>query len=115
MMWSDLHPKTQAVIKEQLRRIFRSSREKAEFLTSVTIWTVVNNRKRAWVDCVHCNKRLGKSTIDYNVDHIVPVGNPSSDMIMLMFDRDNLQVLCKDCHDKKTKQDLQDIKGRSLL
>jgi hypothetical protein len=40
--------------------------------------------------------------IVFEVDHIVAIVNGGKE-----FDKGNLQVLCSDCHKKKTKQDLQ--------
>ena len=48
--------------------------------------------------CVCCG-----STSNLTVDHIVaPRGNEE-----LFYDKTNLQVLCKDCHDLKTVQEIQ--------
>ncbi len=40
------------------------------------------------------------------VDHIIPFA-----ITGVLFDKSNLQVLCSDCHKKKTKKDLIEIKN----
>jgi hypothetical protein len=78
--------------------------------------------KAAWVSrgiyhCAGCDKDVplsikvnGKRVKNVSVDHISPVVDPTSGFIdwnmficRLYCETDNLQVLCKDCHDKKTK------------
>jgi 5-methylcytosine-specific restriction enzyme A len=49
--------------------------------------------------CVACEAR-GLVTQAEEVDHIVPLSKGGVD------DRSNLQSLCKECHDEKTRDDL---------
>jgi hypothetical protein len=73
--------------------------------------------KLRWLcDCVKCGKPLIES--DIKVDHIDPVG-PAPDLVPGCLGRyvdrlfcgvDNLQILCKECHDEKTKEDLKIIR-----
>ena len=60
--------------------------------------------------CASCNEIHPETTCA--VDHINPVINPSTgfttwdDVIERLFcELDNLQVLCKPCHDKKTQEE----------
>ena len=48
--------------------------------------------------CSICEKRCKKSQLD--VDHIIPVR-----MGIDPFDKNNLRILCKECHKSKTKLD----------
>lgn len=51
----------------------------------------------------------------FNIDHIDPIG-PLEDwniwLERLFCDKDNLQLLCKDCHSKKTKDEREQLKGK---
>lgn len=53
----------------------------------------------------------GRRVNNVLVDHINPIGGPEQSwdiVIKNMFcEEDGLQVLCKDCHDKKTKEERQ--------
>jgi 5-methylcytosine-specific restriction endonuclease McrA len=68
------------------------------------------DKRTRWVyKCATCKKNF-KST-EVNVDHINPAGTLTkySDLPKfvqnLFCEADNLQVLCKTCHDKKTKEE----------
>lgn len=84
-------------------------------------WGPVNSTKKAaWVErgkykCASC-KEVVPLTVDKKknvfVDHIEPVVSPSEGFkdwdtyINKMFcEMENLQVLCKDCHDAKTAEE----------
>lgn len=57
--------------------------------------------KRDRYTCSICKQRMRKRFLD--VDHIIPIrmgGDPH--------DKENLRLLCKDCHKRKTKLD-QDV------
>jgi len=60
----------------------------------------------------------GKRVQNVYVDHIVPVIGPEGfvswdEVIKRMFiNSEGLQVLCKGCHDKKTKEERQNGKGK---
>lgn len=69
-----------------------------------------SDKRTKWMyKCAACNN-LFKST-EVNVDHIHPAGTLTkySDLPKfverLFCEEDNLQVLCKDCHDVKTKEE----------
>lgn len=68
------------------------------------------DKRTKWVyECAQCQK-LYKST-EVNVDHITPAGTLTkySDLPKfverLFCESSNLQVLCKTCHDVKTKEE----------
>jgi len=64
-------------------------------------------RQKYEYQCNSCNKRFPEKQI--NVDHIIGAGslNCAADLPgfveRLFCEQDNLQVLCTECHDKKTK------------
>lgn len=69
-----------------------------------------SNPKLKWqYKCAKCRK--WKPAKEVSVDHIVPAGSLRREedlarfVSMLFCEQDNLQVLCKPCHDKKTKED----------
>jgi len=70
------------------------------------------NKRQKWeYQCNKCKKWYNAKNI--NVDHIKPAGslNCAADLPLfvetLFCEVDNLQVLCKTCHDKKTKLEKQ--------
>lgn len=82
--------------------------------------------RRGFYHCNGCNEEVSASTMDENgkrvknvhVDHIEPIILPEvgwvswDDTINRMFsERDNLQVLCYDCHKKKS----DDEKARAKI
>jgi hypothetical protein len=113
MVWETIDRRTLNLIKGQLRRVFRYSKEKKDFLRSVTEYDKIGNRKRAFVRCVACEVRLEKASKDYQIDHITPIGSCSPQMVALLFDTKNLQILCTNCHDKKTLGDRKLISDRN--
>lgn len=67
----------------------------------------------------HLVKRSIGRMVNVFVDHIQPIINPEvgfttwDDLITRMFcEEDNLQVLCKDCHDRKSKDERERAKQR---
>ena len=75
------------------------------------IYTGSNKRQKYEYQCFHCKKWFMEKEI--NVDHIIPAGslNCGADLEgfveRLFCEKDNLQILCIHCHDKKTKDDKQ--------
>lgn len=61
--------------------------------------------KRDGLKCKICNIEYTKKWLD--IDHIIPLISGGK-----MWDINNLQVLCKECHKKKTRTDLK--KSKSL-
>lgn len=77
--------------------------------------------------CASCGEKVpptvkgedGKRKTNISVDHIEPVIDPKKgfttwdDYIERMFcEKDNLQLLCKSCHDNKTKQEKEIARNR---
>lgn len=104
---------TEARFKSFITSILRSGSRKWAPKSTV--------KKKAWVKrgrykCASCNKTVGVTKVingkrvqNVFVDHIEPVVDPSvgftswDDYINRLFcEEDNLQVLCKACHDKKS-------------
>lgn len=78
-------------------------------------YTGTNKRQKYEYQCNVC-KQWFKST-EVSVDHINPVGtlrnaNDLPHFVETLFcEIDNLQCICKECHDKKTLLDNKTIKG----
>lgn len=73
------------------------------------------NKRRKWeYECAHCKGRFQDKEV--SVDHIIPAGSLKCAADLpgfverLFCEVDGLQVLCKTCHDKKTKQERNDKK-----
>jgi len=64
--------------------------------------------KRDGKKCVKCGRVL--SLNDAQIDHVVAIINGGD-----YFDKDNLQTLCKECHVRKTKQDIRKHRKLKLL
>jgi len=68
-----------------------------------------NKRQKYEYQCAHCKGWFIEKLI--NVDHIIGAGalNCSADLdgfiSRLFCEKNNLQILCTHCHDKKTKDD----------
>lgn len=62
-------------------------------------------------ECNMCHNLFPLKQVE--VDHIIPImekGITWDEVIKKMFcEKDNLQVLCKSCHGKKTKQERKSI------
>ncbi len=71
-----------------------------------------NKRQKFEYQCNVCKNYFIERRI--NVDHIVPVGSLLSGddlkgfVERLFCEAEGLQVMCDTCHDKKTKQEIQD-------
>lgn len=71
------------------------------------VYKGTNKRQKYEYQCNKCKKWHPDKNI--NVDHIIPAGelNCAQDLPgfveRLFCETDNLQILCKTCHDKKTK------------
>ena len=70
--------------------------------------------------CAKCKQLFPAK--DVQVDHVKPIINPnigfeSYDRVVegMYCDSNNLQVLCKDCHNIKTKKEKEDAKRRRSL
>lgn len=73
-----------------------------------------NKRQKFEYQCNTCKEWFAEKHI--NVDHIHPAGslNCAADLPgfveRLFCEQDNLQILCSDCHDIKTKKEKEDKK-----
>jgi 5-methylcytosine-specific restriction endonuclease McrA len=111
-----LDPKTLSAIIAAIRKSFIKSIE----------YTVVKHKSlndskgprggRVFI-CAHCNDLFGEGKV--KVDHIipiVPVDSTISEMTLRMYYErcfcsvDNLQVLCHDCHDQKSRVENEERK-----
>lgn len=109
--WTDGRLKT--FIVSALRGAFRRYPTKHEVLKAAFVGKKVNkktNRLSAHYVCNGCKQEYPTSEV--NVDHINPVvsvedGFTSWDNFIanLFCSSEDLQVLCTECHDKKTKQE----------
>lgn len=113
-------------IRTGLRQAFIRSKYKAQFLSAKRIEIPKYKKngelaKRPLIkyECNHCKGEFSQAMI--NVDHIEPVGTLYSlNDVPRFFDRlfctyDNLQVLCKDCHDVKTKKDRKEMSEKRKI
>lgn len=64
------------------------------FLFFKDIW---NKRKQH--QCENCGKWLGKEPLSYMFDHLLEKSKHPE----LMFEEDNIMLVCLECHDKKTR------------
>ena len=104
-------PKIRAAIRSCVRKVWQWSDPPKEA------------RKAADNTCAVCQQKFDKRK-DLSCDHIEPVGpTPGSKLAPPgytwdeMFSRlfvpaEKLQMLCKKCHDKKTKEDRKALYGR---
>lgn len=109
--WTDGRLKT--FIVSALRGAFRKYPTKHEVLKAAFVGKKVNKKTKrlsAHYVCNACKQEYPTSEV--NVDHINPVvsvedGFTSWDSFIsnLFCSADDLQVLCTDCHDKKTQQE----------
>lgn len=97
-------------IRSALRRAWTKYPVRYQVMDSARKPYTGTDKRTKWVyECASCHN-LFKST-EVNVDHITPAGslNKYSDLPQfvqnLFCETDNLQVLCKTCHDVKTKEE----------
>jgi len=106
--WTEGRLKT--FITSVLRGGYRRYPPKYEVLKEASVGKKLNkktNRQALHYVCAECKKEYpGK---EVNVDHINPVVCPKEGFVdwdvfikRLFCEKDNLQVLCSGCHDKKT-------------
>ena len=97
------------LIKSALRRIFPRTGLYVKVLNNA-IATTKGVRGGKQHNCAECGKPYGtgKVRVDH-IDPVVPIGLTVNDMsVQELYDRlwcniTNLQVLCEECHDAKTK------------
>jgi 5-methylcytosine-specific restriction endonuclease McrA len=101
-----------------LKRCFSRSAIKKEVLASAKCPRKKGPRGGARYRCVKCKKDFGVTGVQ--VDHIepvIPVDRPAKEMSWdeiisrLFCDPENLQVLCKACHKRKSSRENKDRKA----
>lgn len=110
-----------AAIYSALRRAYRSSPAVNGALSTVKEVYFIPSKKgkqlrRVNFECAHCNNAFSRKMVA--VDHIHPVVDPQDANLLpsgkrnwikqidrLFVDQNSLQVLCKPCHNKKTKEE----------
>lgn len=97
-------------IRSALRRAWTKYPVKYAVLDKAKQPYTGTDKRTKWVyKCASCLSTF-KST-EVNVDHIKPAGTLKDyadlpEFVKNLFcEEDNLQVLCKECHDKKTKEE----------
>jgi 5-methylcytosine-specific restriction endonuclease McrA len=109
VQWTD--GRVKAFITSALRGAFRRYPNKYECLNNAFVGKKINkktNRESKHYLCAKCKGEFPTSEVQ--VDHIEPIVNPDIGFISwdefiknLFCSIENLQVLCKNCHTKKTK------------
>ena len=109
-------------IRGAIRKSFTRSKMAKDFLNSKRIESPVYKAdgtlsKKISVNyqCVKCLNHF--KSPDINIDHKIPIGRKVlvnledvSKFSFKVYDRDNLQILCKPCHKLKTAEDLKSFK-----
>jgi 5-methylcytosine-specific restriction endonuclease McrA len=96
-------------ITSALRSAMRRWPPKWDALREAFTCTKKNNKTKRLAKhykCATCKKEYTSTNVQ--VDHIIPIGSCKSwdEFIERLFcEKDNLQVLCKLCHKKKTKKE----------
>ena len=93
---------------EKFKRVYCSDKCAREYQSKWITWNGLRNKilERDRHKCNHCGF---KGSLE--VDHIKAIVNGGD-----MWDEDNVQALCKKCHNKKTKLDLKKrTKGNNIL
>lgn len=114
-MWDHIDRKTKQLLRSKIRQIFRWSNEKRSFMSSVHFRAEIDGKARLCVFCRSCGVVMPKSSKLYAIDHIEACGEMAPQFVAKMFDVHNMQILCHECHDEKTKVDRKEIKDRKLL
>lgn len=112
-MWTE--GRVRSFITSTIRSGFRRWPEKFEVLKEAFIRKGVNpntGRVASLYQCATCKKEF--SSKDVQVDHIEPVVDPKEgfktwdEFISRLFcSKENLQVLCKECHKIKSNEERQ--------
>jgi 5-methylcytosine-specific restriction endonuclease McrA len=109
--WTEARLK--AFIVSALRGAFRKFPTKYEVLNAAFTGKKINKKTKrlsSHYRCKSCNDEFPTSEV--NVDHIYPVVSPDEGFTTwdkfisnLFCPKEDLQVLCKTCHDAKTKEE----------
>lgn len=97
---------------DKFKRVYCSDKCSKKFGSKWVTWNSLREKiiKRDGKICADCKKE-GTESYEIEVDHITAIVNGGK-----MWDENNLQVLCKPCHNKKTKKDLaKRTKGNQKL
>lgn len=100
-------------ITSTLRGGFRKYPPKYEVLKEALVGRKINEKTKRMSAHYKCNKcKKDYPTSEVNVDHVIPIVSPDEGFISwdkfienLFCPKENLQVLCTTCHDKKTKSE----------
>lgn len=106
--------KERNLLKGAIRRVFARSELRLEALKKVKINHFDPNRKRVtkWSRCPQCNENTPSYLMV--VDHILPIIPVNLSLEEMSWDevvdatwcdKNNLQAICKTCHNKKTKEE----------
>ena len=107
-----MNKKDEALCKNAVRSAIRKSFSRSsiykDFIDSKKIEWYAGKRRRVSYVCNSCKLKFSKNMVQ--VDHIIPIGKGVYQSIhdahyfySLVYCPDtNLQILCKDCHKKKT-------------
>lgn len=110
--WTDGRYKS--FITSSLRSAMRRWPPKWEALKDAYVGQQVNKKTKRLAKHFQCAICGGKFTsTNIQIDHKVPLGNCKSwdEFIEKLFcEKENLQVACKPCHKKKTKEENEDRK-----
>lgn len=105
-------PKERNLLKGAIRRVFSRSELRRSIVDTCIIKHVNLDRPRVktWCECTNCHKPTPKSNIQ--VDHVFPVIPITGSLEEMTWDEvidrlwckpDNLDPICIDCHEIKTK------------
>jgi hypothetical protein len=105
-----------SMIRSSIRRSSRYWKPSLECKIDARVKYTGPNKKQKWKYlCNSCKNYFMEREI--SVDHIIPAGKLNSfDDIgefckRLFVEKIGLQVLCKECHNKKTQKDREDLKN----
>lgn len=106
LMKKKLKKTTKSKITIAIRKLYMWSPERQRALQKAKL-------SRAHYLCNVCKKIFGAKLVQ--VDHIQPfcADDDWNRKIERMFDENNMQVVCKHCHEKKTKAEREKKKKRS--
>lgn len=106
--WTD--GRFRGFITSALRSAMRRWPPKYEAIKAAYVGTRINPKTKRMAQrfcCAACGKACLRNNVQ--VDHTLPIGTCATwdEFIERLFcEQDNLQVLCKKCHKKKTKEEM---------
>lgn len=125
--WKPVWPAMKNQIKGAIRRIFRLSPWMKMTLEKARIERPrilkdgsISSRPDVYYKCAMCGGEFKRDEVQVDhIDPVIPYGKTIQDMsydeiVDRIFCRlDNLQVLCKECHKKKTKKEKERAKAKN--